>query len=706
MYDYDIVVIGAGSAGLVACKLANGLGKKTVLVEKRKIGGDCTWFGCIPSKTLIKSANIAHQMTRLQEFGLVPTNPVELNAKKVMSHVRAVVETDAAGHPAESYEAEGINVLFGQARFIDNHRIKVADKTISSKKFVICTGSSPLIPSIDGLNDVSYLTNETIFDVETLPKSMFVLGAGPIGIELSAALNRLGVKVTVLLRSGQILKKEDKELADRLLQILQAEGVTILTNIQTKKLSQEQNKIIANVEDKQGQRQIEAESLLIAVGRKPNVDDLDLEKAGVEFDKNGIKVDNHLKTTTKNIYAAGDIVPPYLFTHIAEYEAIIATTNACLPIPVKKTNYQNVLWCTYTDPELAHAGLTESQAREQYGDKIRIYNWEHKDVDRAKTDLEEHGFSKFICDKKGKLLGIHILGHAGAELMHEAQLAKSIGLPFRKIASVIHAYPSYSDAVRQPAKRCYIDTLQNNCFVKLAKSITSKNNRTKIILFLVVLALLIGLRFTGIGDKLTLQNLQANGDKLVDYSNQNYLFSVSIYILIYIAVTAFSLPGATILTLAGGYLFNFFVGAIYVNIAATTGATLAFLFARYVVGESIQKKYADKLAKFNVELDKNGARYLLTLRFIPLFPFFLINIFAGLTNIPLKTFIWTTSLGIFPGSLVYAYAGEQLGTIKSIGDIFTGKVLAAFLFLAAFALVPIVYNKFKKIKQKNKTMVS
>jgi len=479
MYDYDVVVIGAGSAGLTACKLANGLGKKTALIEKRKIGGDCTWYGCIPSKTLIKSANIAHQMTRVHEFGLVPTNQVELNAKKVMSHVQAVVEADAASHPAESYEAEGINVFFGHARFVDSHRIEVADKQISSKNFVICTGSSPAIPPVEGIDNVSFLTNETIFDLEILPESMIIMGAGPIGIEMASALNRLGVNVMVLLRSGQILKKEDKQLADRLLQILRTEGVTILTNTQTKKLSQGQNKIIATVEDKQSQRQIEAESLLVAVGRKPNITDLNLEKAGVEFDKSGIKVDSHLKTTAKNIYAAGDVVPPYLFTHIAEYEAIIATTNACLPIPVKKANYENVLWCTFTDPELAHAGLTESQARERYGDKVKVYWWEHKDVDRAKTDLEENGFSKIICDNKGKLLGIHILGHGAAELMHEAQLAKSIGLPFSKIASVIHAYPSYSDAVRQPAKRCYIDTLQNNVFLKLINRIKGTGREEK-----------------------------------------------------------------------------------------------------------------------------------------------------------------------------------------------------------------------------------
>ncbi len=479
MFDYDVVVIGAGSAGLVACKLANGLGKKTALIEKRKIGGDCTWFGCIPSKTLIKSAYMAHQTTRLQQFGLEPTGPIELNTDNVMAHVTAVVQADADGHPPESYEAEGINVLFGGPQFLDNHNIKLADRVISSKKFIICTGSRAFIPRIDGLDKTPYLTNETIFDLETLPKSMIVVGAGPIGIELSAALNRLGVNITVILRSGQILKKEDKDLADKLMEILRAEGLTILTETKTNRFSKYTDKIIAEIEDKQGSRKIEAESVLIAVGRVPNLEGLDLEKAGVEFNGKGIKVDKHLRTTTKNIYAAGDVVPPYLFTHIAEYEAVIATTNACFGLPIKKTNYENVLWCTYTDLELAHAGLTEEQAIQRYGDKIRVYRWENKDIDRARTDLAENGLSKFICDNESKLLGIHILGHGAGELMHEAQLAKSIGLPFSKIASVIHAYPSYSDAVRQPAKKCYIDVLQNNFLIKLLKKIAPRKNRNK-----------------------------------------------------------------------------------------------------------------------------------------------------------------------------------------------------------------------------------
>ncbi|MHC4158968.1 MAG: dihydrolipoyl dehydrogenase family protein, partial [Planctomycetota bacterium] len=323
MFDYDVVVIGAGSAGLVACKLANGLGKKTTLIEKRKLGGDCTWFGCIPSKALIKSAGVAHQVTRLEEFGLKPGGPVKLNTDNVMAHVRAVVQADADGHPPQSYEAEGINVIFGGPKFLDNHRIELNGKVISSNKFIICTGSHPLIPAIEGLDKISYLTNETIFDLQALPESIIVLGAGPIGIELAAALNRLGTKATVILRSGQILKKEDKELADRLMETLRAEGVVILTNTQTRKFARNNDKIIATIENEQGSRKIETDSVLVAVGRKPNIDDLALEKAGIDYDSKGINVDTHLRTTAANIYAAGDVVPPYLFTHIAEYEAVI-----------------------------------------------------------------------------------------------------------------------------------------------------------------------------------------------------------------------------------------------------------------------------------------------------------------------------------------------------------------------------------------------
>jgi len=307
---------------------------------------------------------------------------------------------------------------------------------------------------------------------------MIVLGGGPIGSEICCAMNRLGVHVTVVQKAEHILSREDRELVGRLMDSLEAEGVKFITRAEVMKLAQHDGQVVATVRDAQGNNsQITAESILIAVGRRPNLEGIDLEKAGVEYDSKGIKIDRFLRTSASNIYAAGDVVPPYLFTHVAEYEAIVAGTNACLPIE-RRANYKHVLWCTYTDPELARAGLAEQEAKEQYGDNVRIYQWEHKDVDRAKTDLAINGVSKFICDKKGKILGIHILGHGAAELMHEAQLAKSLGISFKKIASVIHAYPSYSDSVRQPAKRCYVDTLQNNFFVKLLKKIVPNKNKT------------------------------------------------------------------------------------------------------------------------------------------------------------------------------------------------------------------------------------
>ena len=228
-----------------------------------------------------------------------------------------------------------------------------------------------------------------------------------------------------------------------------------------------------------------------------------------------------------------------------------------------------------------------------------------------------------------------------------------------------------------------------------------KKSVKRAILLVVVAGLIVGLRFTGIGAILTLENVQKNADKLLQFSNQNYVLSVLAYVVIYILVTGFSLPGATVLTLAGGFLYKALLTAVYVNVAATIGATLAFIFARYIAGQWLQEKYAEKLAKFNKEFENNGARYLLTMRFIPIFPFFLINVFAGLTRVPMRTFFWTTSVGIFPGTLIYAYAGQQLRTIKDAGDIFSAKVLVAFLLLAGFALIPIIVGKARAMKKEN-----
>ena len=698
MSDYDIVVIGGGSAGLVACKLANGLGKKTALIEKRKLGGDCTWFGCIPSKTLIKTANIAHDIKRISKFGLA-SEPIELNTDNVMQHVRAVVQADAYSHPPESYKAEGIDVIFGAPKFIDSHHIVIGSQTISANKFIVCTGSHTFIPEIEGLDQIEYLTNETIFSLNELPKSMIILGGGPISAEMCCALNRLGVKVTVVEKSRHILMREEDDLANRLMDSLRDEGVRFITEHKIGSVELQDDKIVATVYGSQGEsEEITADALLIAAGRRPNLDDLDLKDAGVEYNEKGIKVDKHLRTTAKNIYAAGDVVAPYLFTHIAEYEAVIATSNACLPIK-RKPNYDNVPWCTFTDPELARVGMTEDQARKKYAGKVKVYSWDHKDVDRAKTDLAVNGVTKVVCDNKGKILGIHILGHGAAELMHEGQLARTLGIKFSKIAQVIHAYPSYSDAIRLPAKKCYIDLLQNNFFVALLRNITAKRNRKKVIIFGIVIVLLVILAIAGRG-VLTLENLKTQSDALKQFSSDHYFWSVFSFVLVYIVAIGFSVPGATLLTLLSGFLYGTLLAALYVNVGATVGATLAFLFVRYIAGTWVQNKYGQMLEKFNTEFEKNGANYLLNMRFIPIFPFFLINIFAGLTKIRLWTYVWTTAVGILPGSLVFTNLGKQIGTLDSAKGLLKPQFWGAFIILGVFALIPVIYKKVKAFEKK------
>ncbi len=476
-YDYDIIVIGAGSGGLVASKLAAGLGKKTALIEKNKIGGDCTWFGCIPSKALIKSAQVVHQSRKMERFGIKLRSPLQLNPENVMAHVRAVRQADYEAHSLDSFKKEGIDLIFGAAKFIDEHHIMAGDKQLSSNKFIICTGSHPAIPQIEGLAQVPYLTNESIFEIETLPGSMLILGGGPIGTEMASALNRLGVKITIIQRAPTLLANDDHELTSALMDYLRLVGVNILVKNSPHRFYKENGLITAEItDDKNQMAKISAEALLVAAGRAPNIGSLDLHNAGVEFDNRGLKVDKYLRTTAANIYGAGDVVPPYLFTHVAEHEAVIATRNACLPIK-SKPDYENVLWCTFTDPPLAHAGLTESKAIEQYGDNVRVYKWKFSDVDRAKTELDTEGFVKIICGKQGRILGIHILGSHAEELMHEVQLAKLFGKPFSKIASMIHAYPSFSDAIRQPAKKCYIDLIQNNFFIKLLGKFRSKRRK-------------------------------------------------------------------------------------------------------------------------------------------------------------------------------------------------------------------------------------
>lgn len=470
-FDYDLLVLGGGAAGLVSSKVARGFGKSVAVIEKGKLGGECTNFGCVPSKSLIRAAKAAHELKHLDSLGLTTEAPIAIDTGGVMRHVRSIVEKVYNTHLPESFKTLGIDLSFGAPRFTDSHTVVMDGKTITANKIIIATGSGPLIPAIEGIDTTPYLTNNTVFSLDTMPRSMVVLGGGPIGIELASAFSRLGVETTVVEMADRILFREDRELSDMLAGKMRGEGLKIMTSAKVVKLSGDASQVTLSVEGKDGQRKdITAQSIFIASGRKPNLDGLDLEKAGVRYNSNGIEVDDWLRTAAHNIYACGDVAGPYRFSHMAEYQAVLACSNAFLPVK-RRADYSDVIWCTFTDPELAHAGLTEEEARAVHGDAIEVLRFDYSKIDRARTDIEEFGMSKIILDKTGKIIGAHILGVHASEVLHEIQLAKHFNIPFERIWQAIHLYPSYSDVIRQPSKYHYAAKMGNNPIIKLLKKV-------------------------------------------------------------------------------------------------------------------------------------------------------------------------------------------------------------------------------------------
>jgi len=473
-YDYDMIVIGAGAGGFVTSKVAAGFGKKVAMIEKSRLGGECTNAGCIPSKALLKAAKIAHHVRHLKDYGLTASGDLAVSGAEAMRYARLAVKKVYDSHPASVFEKAGITVLFGSPKFLDNHRIEMNGKTLSAKKFMLCTGSAAAVPVLDGLASIPFYTNENLFEIEKLPPSLLVLGAGPVGIEMAQAFQRLGTSVTVVSKYDTILRHEDRELTRMLEGRLTAEGVRIVRSARSIRVRQSDAGIVLTVERDGAREDLNAAALLVATGRKPNTDGLGLENAGIAYGPKGIATDAYLRTTAPNIFACGDVVGPYQFSHMTEYQAVIAAKNAFLPFK-KKVNYDTVAWATFTDPELAHAGLTEDEARKQFGDRISVYRYNYADADRSRTDNAEFGMAKYIVGPSGKLLGAHILGERAGDVIHEAQILKFLNLPFSKLSTMVHIYPTYTDVVRQPAKRYYVDRIRNNPVVKLAAKLITRN---------------------------------------------------------------------------------------------------------------------------------------------------------------------------------------------------------------------------------------
>jgi pyruvate/2-oxoglutarate dehydrogenase complex dihydrolipoamide dehydrogenase (E3) component len=461
IYDYDLGIIGGGAAGLTAAAGAAQFGAKTLLIEKSaSLGGDCLHFGCVPSKTLIHTAKVYSLMKKSKEFGLPDMPPVPVNLESVMNHVSDVINKIQQHDSPERFCQLGAQVRFGNPEFIDDHQIKFENENISAKNWIIATGSSAAIPPIPGIDKIPYWTNETVFRQKILPATLAILGGGPIGLELAQAFSRLGSKVTIFEFTDQILGPEDIYIAEILQSRLEEEGIKILTSTKVINLERVGSSIkitFANGVDYQQISTMTADALIVATGRKPNITDLNLAATGVKFTGHGIPTDLKMRTNIQHIYACGDVNGKFLFTHVAGYEAGIALTNAIVHLP-RKANYDQIGWCTYTDPEIASIGLNEKRARKL---DIEYHIWEENfdQNDRAQATGETTGKIKILVNPSGKLIGCQIIGANAGELIHEWILAMQAGVKLSTIASAVHIYPTLSEISKRVAGSVYADKI-------------------------------------------------------------------------------------------------------------------------------------------------------------------------------------------------------------------------------------------------------
>lgn len=444
----DICVIGAGSGGLTLAAAAASFGVGVVLVERGKMGGDCLNYGCVPSKALIAAAGHAHRMSRGAPFGIANVEP-DVNFARVMRHVDRVIASIAPNDSAERFTALGVRVIRQEARFIGPRVVAAGETEIRARRFVIATGSAPLVPPIPGLDEVRHFTNETIFERTRLPAHLIVIGGGPVGLELAQAHRRLGSRVTVV-EASTALGREERELAAVAVGRLRAEGVAIREHTEVTRVERHgRTGVRLHLASADGAETLEGTHLLVAAGRTANVEALDLDKAGIEHHRSGIKVDQSLRTTNRRVYAIGDVAGGLQFTHVANYHAGIVLRAILFRLRAR-TQRHVVPRATFTDPELAHVGLTEEEARRTHR-RCRLLRWPYCENDRAQAERRTEGFVKMVTDARGRILGVSIVGAGAGEMINMWALAIAKKMTVRDIASYVAPYPTMSEIGKRAA---------------------------------------------------------------------------------------------------------------------------------------------------------------------------------------------------------------------------------------------------------------
>ena len=458
MNKYDLVVIGGGTAGLVSASGAASLGARVALIERDKLGGDCLYTGCVPTKTLVKSARVAHLVNRAGEFG-VETSGAEVDFPAVMARMRRAIAIAGEHDDPDRFRQMGVDVYLGhEASFNSPDEVSVDGRRLGAGSAIVATGSYSSPPPITGLEDVGYLTHVEALELERLPSSIIVVGSGTIGCEFAQIFARFGSRVALVSSSPLPLPKEDAEVGEALIHFLVSDGVTFHGSYKAEEARMEgDEKVLVARNDRGEEIEVRAEELLIAAGRAPNAESLKLENASVEVEKKGLKVDERLKTTAPNIYAAGDITGLYLFTHVAEYQGRTALRNALFPIKTK-ADHRVVPWTTFTDPEVARVGLTEEQARQEH-DYVQVFRPPFSSVDRAIADGEPNGFVKIVTGSRGRILGGHIIGPDAGNLIHEIVLAMQKNVPIQNLSTTIHVYPTLAQANQRAADNYYREKL-------------------------------------------------------------------------------------------------------------------------------------------------------------------------------------------------------------------------------------------------------